>query len=96
MAPTGRPSRNSENRSLAHVIISGEASRLAGGDAELDIDAGNVMKLFKALGDKYPALKPHLESGFAVAIDGELYEDAMFQSIDASSEVVLIAKIEGG
>lgn len=81
---------------MARVIIAGEASRLAGGSAELDIDVTSVMKLFKALGEKYPALGAHLESGFAVAIDGELYEDALFQSIGPDSEVVLIPKIEGG
>ncbi len=81
---------------MARVILSGEASRLAGGDAEIDIEAGSVMKLFKALGEKYPGLKPHLEEGFSVAIDGELYEDALFQSIADDAEVVLIAKIEGG
>ena len=74
----------------------GEASRLAGGNAEIDIEAGTIMKLFKALGEKYPGLAPHLEEGFAVAIDGELYEDSLFQPIEPDSEVVLVAKIEGG
>ena len=81
---------------MVRVILSGEASRLAGGDAEVDVEATSIMKLFKALGEKYPGLKPHLEDGFSVAIDGELYEDALFQSIGEDSEVVLIAKIEGG
>lgn len=81
---------------MARVVLTGEAAQLAGGNAEINIDAGNVMKLFKALGEMYPGLKPHLEEGFAVAIDGELYEDALFQTIGVDSEVILIAKIEGG
>ena len=81
---------------MAKVILTGEAARLAGGATEIVVEAANVMKLFHALGDQFPGLKPHLEEGFSVAIDGELYEDALFQPIEADSEVVLIAKIEGG
>jgi molybdopterin synthase sulfur carrier subunit len=55
-----------------------------------------VRQLFQALGERYPELQAHLEAGIAVAIDGEIYQDALLQPITQDSEVILIAKIAGG
>ena len=44
----------------------------------------------------YPGLAPHLERGLAVAIDGQIYQDALLQEIGAGSEVHLLPQIEGG
>ncbi len=81
---------------MAHVILTGEIGRFTGGETELDLEAPNIFQLFKQLGERYPELKPHLAEGFAVAIDGELYSDALFQKISADSEVQLVPKLEGG
>jgi sulfur carrier protein ThiS len=44
----------------------------------------------------YPELAPHLEQGLAVAIDGQIYQDALFQEIEAGSEVHILPQIPGG
>jgi molybdopterin converting factor small subunit len=44
----------------------------------------------------FPALAPHLERGPAVAIDGQIYQDALFQEIAAGSEVHILPQIAGG
>ena len=62
----------------------------------MEIDAPNVLQLFKKLGALYPRLAPVLETGFAVAIDGEVMEDALLQRIDDAKEIVLVPKMEGG
>ena len=41
-------------------------------------------------------MQPHLEEGAAVAIDGQIYQDALFQPIGPNSEVFLLPQIAGG
>jgi molybdopterin converting factor small subunit len=81
---------------LARVILSGTLKRLAGGEAQIEVEAGDVRQLLRALGERYPALAPHLESGYAVAIDGEIFQDAWFAPIRDDSEVHLVPAIRGG
>jgi hypothetical protein len=83
---------------LAKVILSGDVRTYTGPDAdpEIEVDAKNVMQLFRELGKLYPDLKPVLEDGFAVAIDGEFHEGTLMQPIGPDSEVILIPKIAGG
>jgi molybdopterin converting factor small subunit len=81
---------------LARVILSGTLKQLAGGDAEVEVEASDVRQLLRVLGERYPALAPHLESGYAVAIDGEIFQDAWFAPIRQDSEVHLVPAIRGG
>ena len=53
-------------------------------------------RLFARLGEKYPALLPHLQTGSAVAIDGQIYQDALFQEIGPDSDVHILPQIAGG
>ena len=53
-------------------------------------------QLFRRLAERYPAIKPHLEEGLAVAIDGQIYQDAWLQPIPPDSEVHLLPQIGGG
>ncbi len=81
---------------MAHVTLIGNLRQFTGGVTELEVDAGTVRQLFTRLGDRYPALLPHLESGSAVAIDGQIYQDALFQEIRPDSEVHILPQIAGG
>ena len=81
---------------MAHVTLTGTLRQYTGGVAELEVDARSVRQLFARLVADYPALAPHLERGLAVAIDGQIYQDALLQEIGAGSEVYLLPQIEGG
>jgi molybdopterin synthase sulfur carrier subunit len=81
---------------MAHVTLIGNLRQFTGGVATLDVEAASVRHLFARLGEKYPALAPHLEKGSAVAIDGQIYQDALFQEIGADSEVHILPQIAGG
>jgi len=54
------------------------------------------MQLLRALGEAYPELKPILDKGVAVAIDGQLYRDAQLQPVSDDSEVYLMPRVAGG
>jgi len=81
---------------LARVILSGTLRDLAGGDSEVELEARDVRQLLRALGERYPELAPHLEQGYAIAIDGEIFQDAWFAPIGPDSEVHLVPAIRGG
>jgi hypothetical protein len=55
-----------------------------------------VKQLFQQLAELHPGIAPHLGEGVAVAIDGQIYQDALFQAIAPDSEVFLLPQIAGG
>lgn len=81
---------------MAHVTLIGNLRQLTGGVSELHVEAASVRQLFVRLGEKYPALLPHLEKGSAVAIDGQIYQDALLQPIGPDSDVQILPQIAGG
>jgi molybdopterin converting factor small subunit len=81
---------------LARVVLSGHLKDLTGGESEIQLDARDVRQLLRALGERYPALAPHLADGYAIAIDGEIFQDAWFAPIGPDSEVHLVPAIRGG
>ena len=81
---------------MAKVALSSALAPYTNGVLELELDVANVRQLFSALGARFPELQPQLEEGIAVAIDNEIYQDALLQPIPPGSEVVLITKIAGG
>jgi molybdopterin converting factor small subunit len=81
---------------VAHVVLSGTLKELAGGVAEVELDAADVSQLLRSLGERFPELAPHLNDGYAIAIDGEIFQDAWFAPIGPDSEVHLVPAIRGG
>ncbi len=78
------------------MTLTGNLRQLTGGVAELEIEAASVRQLIARLGEAYPALAPHLAEGVAVAIDGQIYQDALLQEIPADSDVHILPPIAGG
>jgi molybdopterin converting factor small subunit len=81
---------------MPRVVLVGNLAQLTGGVAEFQLSATSVKQLFQQLTHLHPALEPHLAEGVAVAIDGQIYQDALFQPIGPDSEVFLLPQIAGG
>ncbi|HVY42002.1 MAG TPA: MoaD/ThiS family protein [Hyphomicrobiaceae bacterium] len=81
---------------MAHVVLIGNLRQYTGGITELDVKAGSVRQLFARLAEQFPALEPHLEEGLAVAIEGQIYQDALLEPIGEESEVHILPQIAGG
>ncbi len=81
---------------MAHVTLIGPLRDHTGGVTSLDIDAPSVRRLLTALSDRFPELAPYIEQGVAVAIDGQIYQDALLQPIEPDSEVHILPPIAGG
>ncbi len=81
---------------MARVVLTGNLGKFTGGETELELEAGDVRQLLCLLGERYPELRPHLKQSLAVAIDGQIYQDAWFEPIAPDSEVYLLPRIAGG
>jgi sulfur-carrier protein len=81
---------------MAKVVLTRGLTQFTGGERELELDAQNIRQLLRALGERYPNLKPHLADGVAIAIDGEIFQDAWLEPIPPDSEVHVIPQIVGG
>ena len=81
---------------MARVVLVGNLAQLTGGVAEFQLSATSVKQLFEQLSELHPTMRPHLEEGIAVAIDGQIYQGALFAPIQDDSEVFLLPQIAGG
>ncbi len=81
---------------MARVVLVGNLAQMTGGVAEFDLPVASVQQLFRQLGALHPALMPHLEAGIAVAIDGQIFQDALLEPIGTDSEVYLLPQVAGG
>jgi molybdopterin converting factor small subunit len=77
------------------VVLVGNLAQLTGGVAEFVLSASTVKQLFRQLTDLHPALGRHLEEGVAVAIDGQIFQDALLEPIGPDSEVFVFPQIAG-
>ena len=79
------------------VVISGSScQRFTGGRTELEVAATTFRRLVLELEQRFPGLGKQVEDSMAVAIDGEIYQDAYAAVLRPDSEIVLIPKIGGG
>jgi len=77
--------------------MGGDVIALTGGAAEFDVPAGTVQSMIRELEARYPGLGDYVGRRMAIAIDGEIFQDADGTTIlGESSEVCLIPKIGGG
>lgn len=81
---------------MARVVLVGSLAQLTGGVAEFDLPVKSVQQLFAQLTERYPEIERHLAEGVAVAIDGQIYQDALFEPIAPDSEVFILPQIGGG
>jgi len=82
---------------MPHVVMTGIAvRRLTGGLTEFDVEANTVRRLITELDRRFPGLGHQIDEGMAIAIDGEIFQDAYLEKLSPDSEIVLIPKIGGG
>jgi hypothetical protein len=79
----------------ARVVLPEHLLHLTGGQRVLDIAAENVRDLVLELEERHPGLRAALGRA-AVAIDGQIFQDAFLEAIGPDSEVFFLPRIEGG
>ena len=82
---------------MAHVVAAcSDCRQFTGGAHEFEVAADTVGRLIAELDRRYPGLGQHIERRIAIAIDGEIHQDAHFTPLSPHSEVYLIPRIGGG
>ena len=81
---------------MVKVRVWGSLSIATEGREEIEVEADTLHGLLDALADGYPAMRPQLERGISISIDGRIYNDSWFMLIGPESEVVLLPRLEGG
>ncbi len=77
--------------SIAHAV-----REFTGGLDAFELEARTVGELLRAMEQRFPGLGAHVREQMALAIDGEIHQDALAEPLRADSEVVLIPRIGGG
>lgn len=81
---------------MARVILTGNLRQYTGDVVEFDLEVSTIAQLLRTLSQMYPQLAPHLEAGIAVAIDGQIFQDALLEQIPPHAEVHILPQIAGG
>ena len=81
---------------MVQVRIWGSLASVTGDQTEVEIEASTLRELLDGLAERFPAIRPQLDRGVSVAIDGRVYNDSWFTPIKPDSEVVLLARLRGG
>ena len=82
---------------MPHISIAGNGcKKYTGGLTELDVEADTFRRLILELDQRFPGLGRQIEESMAIAIDGEIYQDAYHAQLKPESEIWLIPKIGGG
>ncbi len=81
---------------MARVTLMGPLRTAAGVDGPIVLEVASIQQLLAELPRRFPALEPLLAEGAAVAIDGEIYQDILFQPIGVDSEVQVLPPLAGG
>jgi molybdopterin converting factor small subunit len=78
------------------VILSQRLAAWAGGATQVAVAARNVRELINALDELFPGLGEQLRTDTAIAIDGEIINDPLLESIEPDSEIHFLPPISGG
>ena len=80
---------------MAKVVFPDSFIAFTEGVRETTSSARVYRDLVSELKSRWPELSDSLERT-AVAIDGQIYQDALLEEIEPESEVFFMARIEGG
>lgn len=81
---------------MVRVKLWGSLRSFADDAESIEVEARDFRQLLDGLRAEYPALRPQIDRGVSMALDGVIYRDAWFTPISPDSEVVLMPYMEGG
>lgn len=81
---------------MVKVALWSTLQAAADNQAEVEVEAKDVRELLNRLATTYPGLKPQIDRGVSVSIDGLIYANTLTAPIEPDSEVVLLPRLVGG
>ena len=81
---------------MIQVVIPSGLRKLTGGVAEVALAAQDVRGAVAALDARFPGFADALGARFAVAVDGEILQDAWHEPLPAGCELHFLPALSGG
>ena len=81
---------------MIKVLLGSNLSNFTNGVEELEFEASSVKSLITEMDRRYPGIADALESGFALAIDGEVIANPGYEKLKEVSEVRFLSPLKGG
>lgn len=78
------------------ILVTSFATAYADGVTEHDVPGRTVREIVRHLDERYPGIGKVLSGNVAVAIDGEIHQNAFLEPVGPDSEVCFMPPIEGG
>ena len=72
---------------MIKVFLGSNLKNFTNGVEELEVEATSVKSLIAEMDRRYPGIADALESGFALAIDGEVIANPGYEKLEEASEV---------
>lgn len=80
---------------MARVVFPDHLLKVTNGVRELQVVAADVRELLFALEERFPGSEATLAKS-AIAIDGQIHQDAWLEPLSADAEVFFMLRLEGG
>ena len=81
---------------MIKVFLGSNLKNFTNGVEELEVEATSVKSLIAEMERQYPGIADALESGFALAIDGEVIANPGYEKLEEVSEVRFLSPMRGG
>ena len=81
---------------MIKVFLGSNLKNFTNGVEELEVEATSVKSLIAEMDRRYPGIADALESGFALAIDGEVIASPGYEKLAEVSEVRFLSPMRGG
>ncbi|MBP5856855.1 MoaD/ThiS family protein [Marivibrio halodurans] len=81
---------------MVQVTLWGSLRDYTDGRNEVEVAGDNIYQILQNLGQAEPRLKPILEKGVTVSLDGQIYRQNLMQTVRPDSEVFILPKMAGG
>ena len=81
---------------MTKVFLGSNLKYLTNGVEELEVEATSVKSLIAELDYQFPGIADALDSGFALAIDGEVIANPGYEKLKDVMEVRFLSPMQGG
>ena len=81
---------------MIKVFLGSSLKKFTNGVEELEVEANSVKSLIAELDCQFPGIAEALDSGFALAIDGEVIANPGYEKLKEVSEVRFLSPLKGG
>lgn len=78
------------------VVIPSRLRALVGDRDAIEVDGATVRAVIRAIDAQYPGFEEKLGPRFAVAIDGEMHSDPLFEPVPDGCELHFLPALAGG